>query len=119
MRDADRTVEALMTHGQRRWLLCFAGIGGGSVSGRYRCLTRDRNSIWHLQSAKWPLSPFRRNARDLKLTLETFGEEMKDVKATITGLIQNPLDVAAQRLLIPAALSIVKGLRSRKSAILK
>jgi hypothetical protein len=30
------------------------------------------------------------------------------------GLVQNPLDIAAQKLLIPAALSIVKGLRSKK-----
>lgn len=54
------------------------------------------------------------DTRELKLTLDAVGQEMKNVKETITGLVQNPLDVAAQRLLIPAALSIVRGLRSKK-----
>jgi len=55
------------------------------------------------------------DARDLKLTLDVLGQEMKNVKATITGFVQNPLDAAAQKLLIPAALSIIRGLRSKKA----
>jgi len=54
------------------------------------------------------------DTRDLKLTLEAVGQEMKNVKETITGIVQNPLDVAAQKLLVPTALSIVRGLRSKK-----
>jgi hypothetical protein len=54
------------------------------------------------------------DARDLKVTIDALGEEMKNVKATITGFVQNPLDAAAQKLLIPAALSILRGLRSKK-----
>jgi len=55
------------------------------------------------------------DARDLKLTIDAVGEEMKSVKATIAGFVQNPLDAAAQKLLIPAALSILRGLRSKKA----
>ena len=54
------------------------------------------------------------DTRDLKLTIEAVSQEMKDVKANITQLVQNPLDVAAQKLLIPAALSILRGIRSKK-----
>ncbi len=54
------------------------------------------------------------DARDLKLTIESIGQEVKGVKANITQLVQNPLDVAAQKLLIPAALSIIRGMRSKK-----
>jgi len=54
------------------------------------------------------------DARDLKLTLEAVGQQVKSAKESITGIVQNPLDVAAQKILIPAALSIVRGLRSKK-----
>jgi hypothetical protein len=54
------------------------------------------------------------DARDLKLTVEAFSQELRDAKATLVGLMHNPLDVAAQKLLIPAAISIVRGLRSKK-----
>jgi hypothetical protein len=52
--------------------------------------------------------------RDLKLAIEAVGQEVRDVKTNITQLVQNPLDVAAQKLLIPAALSILRGIRSKK-----
>jgi len=54
------------------------------------------------------------DARDVKATVEAVAQEIKNVKATITGFAQNPLDAAAQKLLIPAALSILRGLRSKK-----
>ena len=54
------------------------------------------------------------DTRDLKLTVESVGRELANVRANITQLVQNPLDVAAQKLLIPAALSILRGMRSKK-----
>lgn len=54
------------------------------------------------------------DARDLTIAVEGIGNEVKAVKANITQLVQNPLDVAAQKLLIPAALSILRGMRSKK-----
>ena len=37
---------------------------------------------------------------------------MRGVKAQISELLHNPLDVATQKLLVPAALSVLRGLRS-------
>jgi hypothetical protein len=54
------------------------------------------------------------DARDVKLALDAVGQELKNFKANISQVVQNPLDVAAQKLLIPAALSMLKGLRSKK-----
>ena len=63
---------------------------------------------------KMAVEALQADTRDLKLTIEAVGQELQDVKANITQLVQNPLDVAAQKLLIPAALSIIRGMRSKK-----
>jgi uncharacterized membrane protein (DUF2068 family) len=60
------------------------------------------------------LEAIQTDARDLKLTIDTVAQEVKSVRANITQLVQNPLDAAAQKLLVPAALSLLRGLRSKK-----
>jgi len=47
------------------------------------------------------------DAHDLRLMVDALGQELKNVKASITH-VQNPLDFAAQKFLIPAALSIAR-----------
>jgi hypothetical protein len=42
------------------------------------------------------------------------GQEMRNVKETVSGFVHNPLDVAAEKLFVPAVLSILRGLRSKK-----
>jgi hypothetical protein len=37
-----------------------------------------------------------------------------DFKDAIGGFVQDPIDVALQKLVIPAATSMIKGLRSKK-----
>ena len=54
------------------------------------------------------------DTRDLKRAIDTVGQELNNVKADITQVVQNPLDVVAQKLLSPAAVSILRGLRSKK-----
>jgi len=54
------------------------------------------------------------DTRDLKAGVDGLALEMRNAKQVVVGLAHNPLDVAAQKLLIPAALSIIKGLRARK-----
>jgi hypothetical protein len=54
------------------------------------------------------------DARDVKLTLDAVVGEVRGVRANITQLVHNPLDVAAQKLLVPAVLSLLRGLRSKK-----
>jgi hypothetical protein len=63
---------------------------------------------------KMAVEAIQADTRDLKLAIAAVGEQVQDVKANITQLVQNPLDVAAQKLLIPAALSILRGIRSKK-----
>jgi hypothetical protein len=54
------------------------------------------------------------DARDLKATLDGFGQDIRDTKVLIAGFVQTPWDAAVQNLLLPAATSIIKGLHSRK-----
>jgi len=60
------------------------------------------------------LESIHEDARDLKLTIDALGQEIRSVKENITAVVHNPLDLAAEKLLIPAALSLVRGLRSKK-----
>ena len=55
------------------------------------------------------------DASELKETFETLGREIREAKQTLVAFAHNPMDVAAQKLLIPAAISIVRGLRSKRS----
>jgi hypothetical protein len=63
---------------------------------------------------KMAVESIQADTRDLKATFDTLGQEVKNVRANITELVHNPLDVAAQKLLIPAALSLLRGLRSKR-----
>lgn len=67
-----------------------------------------------LEVRKMAVEAIQADTRDLKLTIEAVGQEVRGLKANITQLVHNPLDVAAQKLLIPAALSILRGMRSKK-----
>jgi len=67
-----------------------------------------------LMLRKTSVDAVKADARDFKGTIDALGQDIRDAKATIAGIVQNPLDAAAQTLLIPAAISIVKGLRTKK-----
>jgi hypothetical protein len=67
-----------------------------------------------LDARKTAIEAIQASARDLKVTIDAFGQEIRDAKDTIAGLVQNPLDAVVQNLLIPAATSIIKGLSSKK-----
>ncbi len=67
-----------------------------------------------LEVRKTALESIQEDARDLKLTIDAIGQEIRNVKQSVTALVHNPLDVAAERLLVPAALSVLRGLRSKK-----
>ncbi len=67
-----------------------------------------------LEVRQMAVTSIQTDARDVKVAVDALVEEVKNVKTAITGFAQNPMDVAAQKLLIPAALSILRGLRSKK-----
>jgi len=54
------------------------------------------------------------NARSLKVTVDAITEQVRTAKENVAAVVHNPLDVAAEKLLVPAVLSILKGLRSKK-----
>lgn len=63
---------------------------------------------------KTALESIHEDARDLKLTIDAMSQEIRNVKQSVTALVHNPLDVAAEKLLVPAALSILRGMRGKK-----
>jgi hypothetical protein len=67
-----------------------------------------------LEVRKTALESIQEDARDLKLMIDAMGQEIRNVKQSVTALVHNPLDVAAEKLLVPAALSVLRGLRSKK-----
>ncbi|HUK07786.1 MAG TPA: hypothetical protein VLX09_07975, partial [Stellaceae bacterium] len=63
---------------------------------------------------KMAVESIQADTRDLKRMVEAVGQDIQSARATIAGVVHNPLDIAAQKLLVPAALSILRGLRSKK-----
>jgi hypothetical protein len=55
-----------------------------------------------LEVRKAALESINEDARDLKLTIDAMGQEIRSVKQNVTALVHNPLDVAAEKLLVPA-----------------
>jgi hypothetical protein len=56
------------------------------------------------------------NARDLALTLNSLGDEIRGVRENVASLMHNPLDVVSEKLLVPAALSLLRGLHKKDAA---
>ncbi len=67
-----------------------------------------------LELRKTALESIHEDARDLKLTIDAMGQEIRNVKQNVTALVHNPLDVATEKLLVPAVLSILRGMRAKK-----
>jgi hypothetical protein len=67
-----------------------------------------------LDTRKMAIEAIQADARDIKITIDTFGQDIRDTKDAIAGFVQNPLDATVQNLLIPAATSIIKALSSKK-----
>jgi len=67
-----------------------------------------------LEVRRMALDSVQEDARHLRLALSSLGEEVRDIKETVTRLVHNPLDVATEKLLIPAAISVIRGLRGKK-----
>lgn len=63
---------------------------------------------------KMAIESIQADARDLKVTIDTLGQEIRDARDSIAEFVHDPLDTAAQKLLVPAAISIIRGLRSKR-----
>jgi hypothetical protein len=63
---------------------------------------------------KMAIEAIQTDSRDIKETVDSLGQQIRQTKDTIAGFVHHPLDTAAEHLLVPAVLSIVRGLRSKK-----
>ena len=63
---------------------------------------------------KMAVEAIQADARDIKNTVDSLGQQIRQTKDTIAGFVHRPLDTTAEHLLVPAVLSIVRGLRSKK-----
>jgi len=63
---------------------------------------------------KMALDSIQADVRDLKLAVDAVGRDLAQTKNAIAGFLHHPLDAATERLLIPAALSIIRGMRAKK-----
>ncbi len=59
------------------------------------------------------LKSLQADARDIEAGVKAYGQQLRDAKDRIAGFVSSPLDTAAQKLLLPAVIAIVKGLRAR------
>jgi hypothetical protein len=65
---------------------------------------------------KMALDSIRADVADLKESAGAFVQDIRDAKDSILEFAHDPLDSAVQKLLIPAATSIINGLRTKKDA---
>ncbi len=54
------------------------------------------------------------DAQELRDAIEGLGQEIRHTRESIASFMHHPLDAAAEKLLIPAALSLIRGLRTKK-----
>ena len=64
---------------------------------------------------KMAIEAIQTDTRDIKGTVDSLGQQIQQTKDTIAGLVHRPLDTAAEHL-VPAVLSMVRGLLSKKKA---
>ena len=67
-----------------------------------------------LDVRKMAIEAIQADSHALKDSVDSYGRQIRRPKDTIAGFVHRPLDTAAEHLLIPAVLSIIRGLRSKK-----
>jgi hypothetical protein len=64
---------------------------------------------------KMAIEAIEADTRDIKNTVDSLGQQIRQTRDAIAGFVHRPLDTAAEHLLVPAVLSIVRSLRSKKA----
>ena len=62
---------------------------------------------------KMAIEALQADAREVKANIDALAQDIQDTKNRIAGIVHNPLDAATQKILIPAALSMIRGLRAK------
>ena len=63
---------------------------------------------------KMAVASLQSDSRDIKLAVDSLRQDIRQIKDAIAGFVHDPLSAAAERLLVPAAVSLLRGLRSKK-----
>lgn len=101
------------------WAAAIVAIGDFVLAAIVVVLGRNSKPGAEIELAfdirRMAIESIQTDARDLKVSVDALGQEVRNIKESVAGFVHNPLDAAAQQFLIPAAVSIIKGLRSKKA----
>lgn len=100
------------------WAAVLMAVGDFVIAAIIMLLGANLQPGSEIESAfdirKMALESMESEAHDLKAAIDGFGQQIQEIKDTIAGVANNPLDAAVQTFLIPAATSLLRGLRSKK-----
>jgi hypothetical protein len=100
------------------WSASAVAVGDLAIAGLVLLIANSSRPGPEIDMAfemrRMAMDAMQEDARDLKLSIETIAGEVRAVKENFAAVVHNPLDVAAEKLLVPAVLSVLKGLRSKK-----
>jgi hypothetical protein len=102
------------------WAAAMVAVADLVIAGFVLLLGRNARPGPEMELAldlrKMAVESVQEDARDLKLTVSAVGQEIRQTRDSIAGLIHHPFDAATEKLLIPAALSLIRGLRAKKKS---
>lgn len=67
-----------------------------------------------LEVRKMAIASLQTDSAEIKLAVDSIRRDIQQTKESIAGFVHDPLNAAAERLLVPAAMSLVRGLRAKK-----
>jgi hypothetical protein len=67
-----------------------------------------------LEVRKMAIASLLSDTADVRLAVDSIRQDIQQTRDSIAGFVQNPLNAATERLLVPAALSLLRGLRAKK-----
>jgi hypothetical protein len=100
------------------WAAAIVAVGDFLIAAAIMVLSRTVQTGPEMELAfelrRMAVASLETDARDLKNTFESFGQELRQAREGIAGLVQHPMDALTDRFLVPAALAVIKGLRAKK-----
>jgi hypothetical protein len=68
-----------------------------------------------LEARNLAIKSIQKDAHDLTATMNALHQDLRDARSSLLEFANNPFDAAAQKLLIPAAIAIINGLRAKRA----
>jgi hypothetical protein len=103
------------------WAACLVAVVDLFLAAIVMILARSSKPGPEIELAldvrKMAIEALQSDTRDVKAAFDAMGQEVRDAKQAVLGVMHHPLDAAAEKLLIPAAISIIRGLRGKKSGV--